>query len=564
MSLNLHWHCQFITITIVFKPSILYFIVHHLIPLHATIQHSHMDTKLSQMDDALQTILAKIDRANETCQVAFVFGDHGMTEDGNHGGGSNEETNAALFAHYSPGCGDLGPSLSITGSEIGSHSEKAFRSINQIDLVPTISLLLGLPIPFANLGGVVPALLPPLHQRQENENVQLVEAPFIATALALNAAQVWNYLATYSTTANKLPDENMAELKAILDEATAHLQLALSQEGGYDSITYREACGHYKLFLSRATALGKRVWTRFDTGGMYLGIFILFIALFLQLISIVVADTTRSVISRNGSEGASKSIHRKIMLENVGLVVFNVFHCVLLTFSNSYIISEQFIVMFILSSMCMIDIIFAYIRNVSLRSLLSNVPVPFILMGCSRFNEIFVAGHGLDPIIRKHWAHCVPVFITSLGVLATMRLIYHTKRGSQNGRIHTALDVSCISFLAFSWLEKRSFEVTRHGYLSSRCSLALCVFGFCLGLNDIYRTQKKLVAKDIVERSNISAFHKYNSLLVKVLLFVVTVTGPSAATSSVAFILQCWGLHHLVKVETKVSLVLRCLNLLWK
>jgi phosphatidylinositol glycan class O len=58
-----------------------------------------MDRKLSQMDDALQTIFAKIDKANDTCQVAFVFGDHGMTEDGNHGGGSNEETHAALFAH---------------------------------------------------------------------------------------------------------------------------------------------------------------------------------------------------------------------------------------------------------------------------------------------------------------------------------------------------------------------------------------------------------------------------------------------------------------------------------
>jgi len=114
----------------------------------------HMDQKLAQVDDALETILSKIDTAKTSCYVAFVFGDHGMTEDGNHGGGTSDETNAALFAHFSPGCGDLGPSLDITGSEIGSHSEKAFQSINQIDLVPTISLLLGLPIPYANLGGM--------------------------------------------------------------------------------------------------------------------------------------------------------------------------------------------------------------------------------------------------------------------------------------------------------------------------------------------------------------------------------------------------------------------------
>jgi hypothetical protein len=181
--------------------------------------------------------------------------------------------------------------------------------------------------------------------------------------------------------------------------------------------------------------------------------------------------------------------------------------------------------------------------------------VPFVLMGCSRVNEIFVSGHGLDPMLRKHWAHCAPVFITSLAVLATMRLIYHTKRGLRFGRVHTTLDVSCIAFLGISWLEKRSIEVTRHGYLSSRCSLALCIIGFCLGLNDIHRAHQQLITKEIVERSRTSEFHKYNSLLIKVLLFVVIVTGPSAATSSVAFILQCWGLYHLINVETKVSAV---------
>jgi len=106
----------------------------------------HMDKKLTQIDNALDVILSKIDDGKHVCQVAFVFGDHGMTEDGNHGGGTKNEINAALFAHFSPGCGDFTSSFEITGSEIGSHSEKSFLSVNQIDLVPTISLLLGLPV----------------------------------------------------------------------------------------------------------------------------------------------------------------------------------------------------------------------------------------------------------------------------------------------------------------------------------------------------------------------------------------------------------------------------------
>jgi phosphatidylinositol glycan class O len=65
----------------------------------------HMDEKLHQMDGMLSDIFKKIDDApSSSCQVAFVFGDHGMTEDGNHGGGTDEETHAGLFVHYSPGC----------------------------------------------------------------------------------------------------------------------------------------------------------------------------------------------------------------------------------------------------------------------------------------------------------------------------------------------------------------------------------------------------------------------------------------------------------------------------
>lgn len=210
--------------------------------------NEHMDAKLNQMDDALQTILSKIDKATDKCQVVFVFGDHGMTEDGNHGGGTEEETNAGLFAHFSPGCGDLGPSLDISGIEIGSYSQEAFKSVNQIDLVPTISLLLGLPIPFANLGGVVPGLLPPLHYHSEET---VVEAPYVATALALNAAQVWHYLHTYSSTANKLPDSAIADLQELLENASTRFKEALGHKDSFDSLAYREACGLFKYFLSK-------------------------------------------------------------------------------------------------------------------------------------------------------------------------------------------------------------------------------------------------------------------------------------------------------------------------
>ncbi|KAL3778377.1 hypothetical protein ACHAW5_000600, partial [Stephanodiscus triporus] len=55
----------------------------------------HMEWKLHQMDVVLSDIFGMIDDApGDSCMVAFVLGNHGMTENGNHGGGTSDEVNA--------------------------------------------------------------------------------------------------------------------------------------------------------------------------------------------------------------------------------------------------------------------------------------------------------------------------------------------------------------------------------------------------------------------------------------------------------------------------------------
>ena len=46
--------------------------------------NQHMDAKLKQMDDALTDLLEYLDHQQQSCSVAFIFGDHGMTEDGRY------------------------------------------------------------------------------------------------------------------------------------------------------------------------------------------------------------------------------------------------------------------------------------------------------------------------------------------------------------------------------------------------------------------------------------------------------------------------------------------------
>ena len=60
--------------------------------------HSEIERKIIETDEILEDIVKNLD--NDT--VLLVYGDHGMTNDGNHGGGSDNELKTVLFG-YSKG-----------------------------------------------------------------------------------------------------------------------------------------------------------------------------------------------------------------------------------------------------------------------------------------------------------------------------------------------------------------------------------------------------------------------------------------------------------------------------
>jgi phosphatidylinositol glycan class O len=105
--------------------------------------HPAMTAKLAQMNKVVRDLVASVD--DDTLLV--VMGDHGMDSKGDHGGESDDEVQAALWMYSRKG---------IFGREtkelaLPPRTPKE-RWVNQIDLVPTLALLLGLPIPYNNLG----------------------------------------------------------------------------------------------------------------------------------------------------------------------------------------------------------------------------------------------------------------------------------------------------------------------------------------------------------------------------------------------------------------------------
>jgi phosphatidylinositol glycan class O len=473
--------------------------------------NAHMDAKLREMDAALQTVLEVLD-ASEGCHAALIFGDHGMTNDGNHGGGTPEETHAALFVHASPACGDMSNSAYLEQQTESEWVSQTFASIHQIDLVPVIAIMLGLPIPFANLGGLVPSLLP-------GQDIQQMTA-----ALALNAAQVFRYFTIYSATANRLP--NIPALRDRLQLAVGAYQEALQQSDDASEANddqYVQAATLFKTFLTEALALGQRVWTRFYDVGMISGIAVLAIGIILYALPLV---------SWN-----QKQAHRLALSqywELITTMVFIIYLCGMLTFSNSYILEEENCIMYCLGVLSVIVALrLQSDPSVPSNTLWRNVA---LLPLASRLDELLVSGHGLDPSIRLHSAHTAPVFLTSLAVLGTFRW-YLYRKGVTQSMAHAIADCVALACFGGSWWEKRDIDPERNGYWLSRVALALLMGGIPFSIVQAL-TRPRDPKIDTLSTTGQRLTGDVITILAKVLINIMAVTGPSAATSLVFFTFQ--------------------------
>lgn len=155
--------------------------------------HPSMHAKLTQMDTTLRRVVDLLD--DDTLLV--VLGDHGMDRAGDHGGDGVLETSSALWI-YSKGPPLMDESLPKVFSGLLEYktfpgANVPWRSVQQIDLLPTLSLLLGLPIPYTNLGSIIPELF----WRSSPTRTYELEV-----ALEGNSHQIYQYLDAYQSSSS--------------------------------------------------------------------------------------------------------------------------------------------------------------------------------------------------------------------------------------------------------------------------------------------------------------------------------------------------------------------------
>lgn len=225
--------------------------------------HPAMTAKLQQMDIELKKIAEALD--DETVMV--VMGDHGMDAKGDHGGESDDEVEAALWMYSKkPAFGRVDPTF------VSPPANAKERPVNQIDFVPTIAMLLGIPIPFNNLGR-------PIEEAFIGRNGNDWSA--MAAASAIAAAGVKRYQEAYYAARG---------LKEAAGEGTPLNLWSLAMEGvgrlnkKSDAETLRAVYALLTVFQQKTLEVCKGLWARFDVFSMGQGIGILFSALIILIL----------------------------------------------------------------------------------------------------------------------------------------------------------------------------------------------------------------------------------------------------------------------------------------
>ena len=212
--------------------------------------HFAMNAKLKQMDDVLRSIVAALD--DKTLLV--VMGDHGMDRKGDHGGESDDEVQAALWMYSKKGIfGRTDPAF-VTPPQTAKS-----RPVDQIDLVPTLALLLGLPIPFNNLGK-------PIEEAFAGKKGNFWNN--LAGAVRMAAAGTKRYQTAYYV-ARGINESEIEILQGSPQALWNKAESSLSAGIGKDVYTT------FSNFQIETVRIFRDLWARFDVPCMILGIVIL-------------------------------------------------------------------------------------------------------------------------------------------------------------------------------------------------------------------------------------------------------------------------------------------------
>ena len=259
-------------------------------------EHPSMAQKLTQINQVLTRVFEAV--TDDT--VVIVMGDHGMDPKGDHGGDSENELNAGLFV-YSKGQLTFPDDtwtrllLKLESLDFGTAepmvSRHGQRTFPQIDITPTLALLSGIPIPFGNLGTLIPELFyVPGDGHSAIYN--------LGQAMRRNAHQVHAYIETY-TARRSWASDSLSSLHQHFQSSEQTFDRALASQKESDWI---DVVAAYTVYTRLALVSARKIWARFDVVLILEGV-ILLISTLIVLILFVISDANISGVGSLGFIG---------------------------------------------------------------------------------------------------------------------------------------------------------------------------------------------------------------------------------------------------------------------
>ncbi|EGE85656.1 phosphatidylinositol glycan, class O [Blastomyces dermatitidis ATCC 18188] len=225
--------------------------------------HAAMAAKLNQMDQVVRDVIRSIDEST----LLVVMGDHGMDGKGDHGGESDDEVEAALWM-YSKRAGVFGRTNDMVLAPPPTAKE---RPVPQIDFVPTLALLLGIPIPFNSLGSPIEEAFSGTGGRDLGNLVRVNR---------LASAQIKRYQHEYALARGVDESHTSGPLGiwARAEEDWNSMSQHQHQQGGSDRHrpVLQKVYESYREYQRDTLHVCKGLWARFDVPSMVQGILILF------------------------------------------------------------------------------------------------------------------------------------------------------------------------------------------------------------------------------------------------------------------------------------------------
>lgn len=307
-----------------------------------------MVEKLEQYNRVIEDIVAVLKNQSgpgglHEDTMLLVLGDHGQTLNGDHGGGTSEEVETALFAlsmREPPGRlpQDLQSSTCITSTEVKADRSQCITTFPQLDFASTMASLLGVPFPFGSVGRVNtelyalaastwPLLSEDGHLPEALVRVWLERYNHV---LCLNSWQVKRYLDAYTASSIRgFPSADLAHVQSLYERAQTtphslhtdypHLK---STDLGSDVNKFKEYSNETVtrlvdsiqgnlVYLLAAANLARTQWTQFEDKWMAIGLILLI---------------TSTVVHAVALSRAMRLTHRVLLIEDKDSEMQNELH----------------------------------------------------------------------------------------------------------------------------------------------------------------------------------------------------------------------------------------------